>query len=224
MIKIIEKEQALLLRKQGVSIGDIAKLLKVSKSTTSGWCRNIKMSDLALKKIAQKSSEKSTLALLKYSESQRTLRQKNIITHTKEGRTLMGAQSNRDIFCVGIGLYWGEGYKNGNQECGFTNSDSKMVLFYISWLKNCFSVEKNNLTLRVSINETHHDRINDVEKYWSEITKIPLDQFTKSSLIKSASKKVCPHREGHMGTLRIKVQNGTALRRKILGAISQIRD
>jgi hypothetical protein len=53
--------------------------------------------------------------------------------------------NSRDIYCIGLGLYWGEGYKTGNQEFGFTNSDPKMVCFYIYWLESTFGVKKSEL-------------------------------------------------------------------------------
>ena len=75
MAKIIEKEKAITLRKQGSSIGEIAKHLFVSKSTVSGWCRDISLSDDAIARIAKKGRVKSIVGLMRYSE---TVRQKRI--------------------------------------------------------------------------------------------------------------------------------------------------
>jgi hypothetical protein len=96
-----------------------------------------------------------------------------------------------------------------------------MITFYITWLQRSFAIDKDRLILRVSINQLHKSRLRDVEKYWSEITKIPKSQFTKTSLIKAASKKT-EYDTKHYGTLRIKVRRGTMLRHKILGAIAAI--
>ncbi|MEN9552212.1 MAG: hypothetical protein RI935_589 [Candidatus Parcubacteria bacterium] len=43
MSKPIQKEKALILRRKGLSVGDIAAKLKVSKSTASTWCSSIKL-------------------------------------------------------------------------------------------------------------------------------------------------------------------------------------
>ncbi|MFT5036535.1 MAG: putative transcriptional regulator [Candidatus Azotimanducaceae bacterium] len=222
MAKIREREIALKLRKQGSSIGDIAKEICVSKSTVSHWCKDIELTDSALIRISKRSEAKSTLALLRYSESRRKTRLADIERASLVGAKMIGELTERDIFCIGLGLYWGEGYKKGGQEFGFTNSDSTMIMFYIKWLKVVFDVEKKDLILRISINSSHEHRVAKVLKYWSLKTKIPESQFTKTSLIKAQAKKQYGHSEDHYGTLRIKVRRGTQFRRQVLGAIGAV--
>ena len=139
------------------------------------------------------------------------------------GKRDVGKLSKRDIHMVGLGLYWGEGYKKGSQELGFTNSDPALILFYVEWLNRIYNIEPDSLILRVSINMQHKERIKEVVEYWSSLTQIPLSQFTKSSLIKTTSKKVYANTAPHYGTLRIKVRKGTALRRRILGSIRALQ-
>jgi hypothetical protein len=122
---------------------------------------------------------------------------------------------------VGLGLYWGEGYKKGSQEMGFTNSDPDMIRFYIDWLHASYGIRRSNLILRVSINNQHTFRVTEVEEYWSKVCNIPRNQFTKMSLIKVQSKKHILTTD-HYGTLRIKVRKGTQLRRRVLGSITAI--
>jgi len=97
-----------------------------------------------------------------------------------------------------------------------------MIFFYIKWLETVFDISKDDLILRVSVNELHGSRIREIERYWSKVAGVPLMQFTKSSLIKTVSKKVYDEQVKHYGTLRIKVRRGTRLRRQILGAIEAI--
>jgi hypothetical protein len=222
MTKIYKKEQALSWRQQGRSIATIATELDVSKSTVSVWCRDIALSEKAIANIAKVGNEKATTALMKYSEEKRARRQLAELESAKKGADRLHALSDRDIYCIGLGLYWGEGYKTGSQEFGFTNSDPRMVMFYMRWLKIAFCIERSNVILRISINQTHKHRVKEVEAYWSKLLSIPLSQFTKTSLIKSSSKKVYKNTQVHMGTLRIKVRKGTNLRREILGAIAHI--
>ena len=223
MTKLFKKEQALQWRKHGKSISDIASELSVSKSTVSVWCRDISLSEKAIINIAKEGNKKATIALMRYSEEKRRQRQLAEIDSAKKGAIRLSSLSERDIYCIGLGLYWGEGYKTGNQEFGFTNSDPRMLLFYMRWLAVVFGIEKKNLILRVSINQTHKHRAKEVVAYWSRLLSIPLSQFTKTSLIKSASKKFYKNEQVHMGTLRVKVRKGTSLRREILGAISHIK-
>lgn len=222
MSKPFKKEQALEWRKYGRSISDIASALSVSKSTVSVWCRDIALSEEAIANIAKSGNAKATIALMRYSEEKRTQRQLAELKSAKKGAYRLSSLSDRDIYCIGLGLYWGEGYKTGSQEFGFTNSDPRMILFYMRWLNVVFGIKKMDVILRISINQTHKHRIKEVEAYWSKLLDIPHSQFTKTSLIKSTSKKVYKNEQVHMGTLRIKVRKGTSLRREILGAIAHI--
>jgi len=222
MAKIKEKETALTLRKQGKSIGEIAKKISVSKSTVSVWCRDISLSKEAMTRIAKKGKEKSVLGLMQYSETVRQRRIEETRISTLKGKNLVGTLTDRDVYCIGLGLYWGEGYKTGSQEFGFTNSDSQMIIFYIRWLQVVFGVELSSLILRVSINHLHKERIKDVEAFWSKETRVPHAQFTKPSFVKTTSKKIYSDNSTHMGTLRIKVRKGTSMRREVLGAIKAI--
>lgn len=222
MAKQKEREKAQLQRQKGVSISDIATHLKVSKSTVSTWCKDIVLSTEAIETISRVSKSKSTKSLLLYTESLRVKRQQNIIASAAMGKKKVGKLSERDIYCIGLGLYWGEGYKRGGQEFGFTNSDPRMIKFYIIWLQTTFKVSSADLIARVSINSSHQSRVEEVERYWSKTTGISRTQFTKISLLQSQSKKVYADNEHHYGTLRIKVRRGTTMRREVLGAIAEI--
>ena len=219
MAKIIEKEKAQTLRRLGVSIKEISEKLHVSKSTVSVWCRDIVLSEEAIQKIVKESAAKSTIGVLRYTENLRALRQERVKEDAQKGRARLGLLSNRDILCIGIGLYWGEGYKRGSQEFGFTNSDAGMVRFYIKWLQVVFEFTSQDLILRISVNELHENRITDIEKFWVRKTRIPISQFTKPSFLKVKNKKVYQNTNDHFGTLRIKVRRGTRLRREVLGMI-----
>jgi len=222
MSKPLLQQRAITLRVKGYSINSIAKTISVSKSTVSHWCKNIALSEKQINHIAEQSKHHATLHLLRASEKRREKRQLNIKQSTQQGHADVGRLSKRDLHMVGLGLYWGEGYKKGNQELGFTNSDPVMIVFYIEWLRRIYNINKQDLILRLSINDQHTGRIQNVLKYWMQITKIPLSQFTKTSLIKSKSKKTYINLESHSGTLRVKVRRGTELRRRILGSIDAL--
>jgi len=222
MAKTEEKGRVQELRRNGMSIRDISKITKNSKSTVSYWCRDIILTKRQLEKICQKQKIASLRSVIKITEKKRRKRLNDIENFRKMGIEDVGKLSERDIFVIGLGLYWGEGYKKGTEELGFTNSDPKMILFFIEWLKKIYNVGKQDLTLRLSINIIHKQNENEIKKKWSNLTKIPINQFTKTSLIKAKSKKIYFDNENYLGTLRIKVRRGTNLRRRILGSVNAL--
>ncbi len=216
--------KAIILRKNGGSISAIAKKLSVSKSTVSVWCRDIALTNSQIATLVKKNSHRATQALLCASEIKRARRILETGLSIQYGKDDVGKLSKRDLYMVGLGLYWGEGYKKGSQELGFTNSDLSLIHFYITWLNKIYKIKNDDLILRVSINMQHKNRDRSILEYWSTQTNIPLTQFTKTSFIKTTSKKIYPNPETHFGTLRIKVRRGTSLRRRILGSISALTE
>src|SRR3989339_696178 len=137
------KEEAKRMRQNGISLGDISRKLNITKSTLSFWCKDMILSESAIRKIKAKGKLKSVRGLLRYSELKRKNRIERNITQKQEGATLLGVLSDRDVLMVGLGLYWGEGYKYENGELGFTNSNPYMIRFYFKWLK-LWNVDKNS--------------------------------------------------------------------------------
>ncbi|MEM9336357.1 MAG: helix-turn-helix domain-containing protein [Patescibacteria group bacterium] len=221
-MKKAERKKALQLRAKGKSLNEIARVLSVSKSTASVWCKDIKISGAAKKRLAARTKQKSVAGLERYLAERKKQKEKDIIKNIEQGMRQLGVLSERDVYCIGLGLYWGEGYKKGSQEFGFTNSDPQMIIFYLHWLESVFGVSRDKLILRVSINQLHSYREKDVLRFWSKTTGVPLRQFTKTSFIKTRSLKMYANQGVHMGTLRVKVRSGTSMRRQVLGAIKAI--
>lgn len=219
-----QREKAQLLRREGKSIREIVQSLQLNKSTVSYWCRDIPLSKAQLRTLASQQHRGGALGRLRAAEQKRAQRIKRTNSDMAQGAQDVGTLSRRDLFILGISLYWGEGYKSGNEECGLTNSDPTIITTFIAWLSTIYGVSKKDLILRVSLNELHRHRIAVVEKHWSHVTHIPLSQFTQTSLIKTRLQKRYTKTELHFGTLRVKVRRGTSLRRKIMGSIGALRE
>lgn len=217
------KTRAILLRKNGHGIKEIARMLKVSPSTASFWCRDMQLSPQQQAGLSKRSERQSTSSLLAYAELIRARRMVNVENERKCGARLVSSLTARDITMVGIGLYWGEGYKRGSEEFGFTNSDPDMIRFYLAWLAVLFDVKKEDLIFRVSINQVYRSRERTILSFWSKLLKVPVTQFTKTSFIRAQSKSLANRPTEYHGTLRVKVRRGTAYRRQILGAIDSLR-
>lgn len=222
MAAIELRERVRALRKQGESIGEISRILRANKSTVSYWCRDISLSRSQLQKIAERQRAGGALGRLRAAEMKRAERLRAIESEARRGAKDVGTIGKRDIFMLGLALYWGEGYKSANDECGLTNSDPRIIRAYIEWLQQIYGEDLSNLILRVSINGDHKHRVDRVEQYWSKVTRIPRSQFTKTSLIRTRAKKVYANADEHFGTLRVKVRRGTTLRRRILGSIAEV--
>lgn len=220
MANIKLREQARNNREQlGESIKEISDKLKVPKSTVSYWCRDIVLSEKHLTRLIVKQREESKKGSLLYAEKLRKSRIDREYNFKKEGRNQVGDITKRDLQMLGIALYWAEGYKNGNTEVGFTNSDPAMIALILEWFIKIYGVSKKDFIFRLSINHSHEKREKKVIEFWTKYLNIDKSQFTKTSFIKSVSKKVYSNHENYFGVLRVKVRRAVNLRSKILGAI-----
>jgi len=217
------REKAHALRRNGQSINSIVRTLRVPKSTLSYWCRDIKLSPEQIKKLVKRQADQGRVGMLRAAENKRLRRIAATAVSSELGRNDVGRVSERDHFILGLALYWGEGYKRGNEECGLTNSDQSIIRAFIHWAKVSYKIPSTDLILRVTINAVHRRRRGEIEQYWSKITGVPLSQFTSPSFI-VAGRKTLRDPEKYFGTLRVKVRRGTSLRRRIIGSIEEIKE
>ena len=218
MANILVKNKALKLRHQGKSIGEISDKLFIPKSTVGVWCRNIKLGRRQIERLAKRQESGSYKGRMKFLENVRKDRLLQTKKLKQDGLNDIKSVSRRDLFVAGIGMYLSEGATSeSNEEVSFTNSDYKVVLFMKKWFKDICEVTRDRFVIQIRINKTHKHKVEDVEKFWSKITGIPLSQFSKTVLIKSKSKKIYPKDNIYYGTIRLKVRQGVQLRRKING-------
>lgn len=218
MAKSKEKNQALELRQKGKSIKDIAKRLKISKSTVSLWCRDIKLTPEQAQKLYEKMVKSGYKGRMKGARIQYERRLKKIEEWKKKGIEQIGKLSNRDLLITGIALYWGEGAKK-KRGVSFSNSDPKLIKFMIKIFRKVWKIDKDRFTAYIGINKIHKDRVKEVENYWSKITKIPREQFTKTTLIKAKNKKNYKNFPVHYGTLTVKIRKSAELYYQVSGLI-----
>ncbi|HVM73892.1 MAG TPA: hypothetical protein VMU13_03400 [Candidatus Paceibacterota bacterium] len=221
-IPIFIRKRAQKMRVAGKSLKDIAHALSQSKSTVSYWCRDIELTDVQVRSLIKKQRKAGRVGALRAAQRKHARRLMITEEQRSQGRRDVGKLTERDIFISGLSLYWGEGYKRGNEECGFTNTDPRIIMAFIRWMKDVYGINKRDLILRVSINETQKGRAGAIEQYWSRVTTVPASQFTRTSFIKTPHKKSHANVKTYFGTLRVKVRRATNLRRRIMGSLEEL--
>lgn len=206
------------MRNDGESIRSIAKQLHISSSTASLWCRNIVLSQQQREKLNSKAG--NTILLRALAHQHHLEKVKNDYLLKKVSAKEIKPLTNNETFLIGIALYWAEGFKNQfEHRVGFCNSDSKMILFMINWFRNTLNIPDEDIILRVEFNSSHESRKNEIEKYWSDLTKIPLTQFNKPYLQKTQNAVYYGHRKKYYGLLRIRIRKSSKLLTKFHGWI-----
>lgn len=225
MAKSRERLMARELRRHGESIREIAKKVGISRSSSSAWCRDILLTPEQTESLIQRDKDGGAKGRMISAELSKKRKLTRINEDKKFGFEKVGSLSTRELFLVGVGLYWAEGSKSLRTErFVFVNSDPKMIKLMIRWLRECIGVPEEDIVCRVGINEMHRERIVEVQNYWSNITGIPLSHFKNTSFKKVVNKKIYDNYFDHYGTLDLLVRKCTRLFYKILGSIEGFAD
>lgn len=221
MARSKEKNKALELRRQGESIREIAKRVGVAKSTASLWCRDIQLSSRQINILHERMVKGGYKGRMKGARAQYDRRLEKIEEEKRWGRTQIKKLSERELFLVGLALYWGEGNKK-TRGVRISNSDPAIINLMIRWLREIWKIEPERFTFSIFINIIHKDRVNDVEMYWSKKTGIPREQFYKTILIKAKNKKVYKNFNIHYGTAMLGIRRPAEIYYKIMGLIDAL--
>lgn len=222
MPKLVQKIEAVRLRKTGKSLRSIAKKLGVSASSVSSWCRDIKLSSRQLEILDTNSKNPYYAGRGVYLRKLKKKTISKVAKLQKIGVKKIGILNKREIFLTGAALYWAEGFKKDSQ-AGLGSLDPDMIRFYIKWLKDSFGYQNKDLIFRVTANISHKHRIREIEKYWSELLNVPLSQFQKPFFQNVKWKKTYENPNEYFGVLRVKVRKSKDFLREIYGYIEGLK-
>lgn len=214
MAKSLERLKARALRRGGISIKKIAKLLGVSKSSASIWCDDIVLSELQIEKLRQDMIGGTYKGRMMGAAMNKQKKIDRVSFWEESAKFTLGRLDKRDLLMAGIGLYLGEGSKRGRFQ--FTNSSPDLIQAFIQWL-DLFDIKPHQLTCRVFINEMHRERANLIKGRWVRITMVPGRNFQKPVFIKSKLKKVYDNHDTYLGVLAIQAYKSSELFYRVLG-------
>lgn len=221
------REKAINLRRKGLSYSEILQKIPVAKSTLSLWLRSVGLS----KKQIQRLSRKKLLAIRKGGQSRKKWRLDSTKLIKKQAHLEIKKKikriDTRDLWLMGIMLYWAEGSKDKEYKPGqsviFSNSDSLMINVFLKWIDVCLQIPVKNIKFSIYIHENHRHNIENVITFWSNTSGFPIEKFDK---IYYKKHKVKTNRrnteENYHGLLRIRIVKSSTLNRKITGWIEGI--
>lgn len=88
------------------------------------------------------------------------------------------SRNTKDLEIVGAMLYWAEGYKSPkNNIVDFTNSDPWMIIIFLVFLRTVYNLDEKKF--RIYLYCYKNQNVKKLIKFWSKITRIPINQFSK---------------------------------------------
>ena len=216
MSKSKDRREAILLRRQGMSYGEILNKVHVSKSTLSLWLKDIPLTEEQtgrLKDIHKKAVEK-------YRQTMKLKRQARLNKYYEEQEKKWLPLSEKELFIAGLFLYWGEGNKSSRNTVGINNTDPSIVKFALYWMTKSLGAPKEKIRVH-----THLYQDMDIKselKFWSNELGLSTSQFIKPYIKKSKKSDIDQKGFGH-GTCGVNIHN-TVLKENILMALKAISD
>ena len=220
MSKSIEKLSALKLRRQGWSIKDIAKKLDVSPGSVSLWCQKITLN-------------KSQQAVLKAKQTAAGMRGRQMGADMNKAKRLTAMSlaedtamaniqsvTSRELFFLGLGIYWGEGVKSRSGQATVVNSDPRILKIAMRWFCDCLEVESSEFRPYIYISILHRDREEEIMNYWVKILSLPGSQFKSPIYLQQKPKQKYENHDSYYGVIALRVAKSTNLKYRILALLN----
>lgn len=207
------KNFAIELRKGGYSYSEIMKFCHVPKSTLSYWFQDIKLSEPQLNRLDKKRIE----AAKKGTKSKILKTSKAIQEIQKNSAKEIGNISKRELWLMGITLYWRERLLNKHDDdlkkgVQFTSSDPALVKLFLRWLTDVGGIKNEEINFDIFICKNSQALLNEAVTYWADITDFSKSNFSRYYVLKKSKKSL----------LRIRVKASSMLARQISGWANMI--
>ncbi|MCX5211110.1 hypothetical protein OG689_17740 [Kitasatospora sp. NBC_00240] len=213
------RETARRLRAEGRTYDEIQAAPGVSKSSISLWVRDVPVpnADGIRRDRMRRAAETRWGPVRSQRDEERRA--------TKAAAAAeIGPLSDRDLFLVGIALYWAEGSKDKpydrRESAAFINSDPDVVSVYLSWLR-LLGFGEERWRLRVSIHESAD--VAAAELFWAGLAEVPVERLSRSTLKRHNPTTVRKNvGDNYRGCLVVSVLDSADLYRRIEGWWSRI--
>lgn len=186
------------LRKNGMSIKNIAKILNVSSGSVTRWTKDIQLTEEQICTLYSRPGAHHIAQIRK--EKARKDREK----YQEEGR--IKAKELDYLHMAGCMLYWAEGDKDRTR-LGFSNSDINMISFFLRFLREQFCVSDDDITIRINCFTNNGLFLLDIENYWLLQLDLPRNCLKRSivNVVSKSSKRkrnTLPYGTCHLRVLK----------------------
>lgn len=211
------RAEAIKLRLQGYTYGQIRRELNLAKSTLSDWLKNLPLSEEQLSLLSKNRDNSRDIRVERFRQAAKNKRLLRLtkLFNTQKKRLL--PLSERELLMAGLFLYWGEGNKQRGR-VAVSNTDPRVIQFAMYWMNKILKVPKRKMGILLHL---YSDMDNQVEmEFWSQTLGIPKEQF-KTPYIKKSTREGLSYKGFGHGTCNL-ICLDSALAEKIAMSIKAI--
>ncbi len=170
--------------KESRSVNEISKLLNCSESQVNYWLSKHKIKKRGI----------SDAVYLK----------KNPLGHPFKEPKKIGVK-DQILYGLGLGLFWGEGYKKSKASVRLGNTDPHLIKAFILFLKSIFKIEASKLRFGIQIFQDLDKE--DVKKYWVKELSINTKQVYPTIVVSKSLKKGTYKAKNKYGVITVYFNN-----------------
>jgi len=210
------------LRAQGLTYDEIAAKTGASKGSLSLWLRDQPTPGRSRYDQREHLRRIQPLAVAEH--------QRRALARSAEARAVgdsaVGQLTERDLFVVGLALYWAEGSKDKpwrrNGRVILINGDAGVLQVFLAWL-DLVGVPEEDRQYRLNIHESADVRMH--ERWWADQLGIPLASFGRATLKRHTPATIRRNVGDHYhGCLVVSIRRSRQLYDKIDGGWRRIVD
>lgn len=184
MARLQDRYKAIELRQEGKSYSQIKEILEVGKGTLSVWLRGFPLPEARLRELRDWSQRR----IERFRETMKKKRDHRLQGVYDEQKKRLLPLTRKELFIAGLFLYLGEGLKATTSEVALSNTDPKVIQFFVYFLTKICSISVSRLRVRLHLYEDM-DPAREVE-YWIGVSGIPKEQFRKPYIKKSSLARI----------------------------------
>jgi hypothetical protein len=218
-----EREQAIALRRKGLSYREIRGRVPVAKSSLSLWLREVGLAKRQIQRLTEKKLAAGRRGGQRVHEMRLQRLAERLHSANQEAKSFL---AGRDLWWgIGVVLYWAEGGKmkewSTHDRFEFTNMDPVMITFMRAWLRRYCGVQDRDVRFRLGIHE--HADVRGSLQFWARHLGVAPTEIPTWLKQHNPSPKRRNTGSTYHGTMRMEVAQSTALSHRIAGWIQAMR-
>ncbi len=206
--KLAQHTQAKELRKRGFTYSEVAKIVGVSKSTVSKWFSRETWSKSVTNENKKRSARENGKRISLLNTARSNQYRKVYDEAERSAVTEFKHYKQNPLFIAGLMLYLSSGDNSTKHLIRISHSQIEAHRIFIRFAEEFLGVSRGKMRFYVLLYPNHKPHT--CSRHWSKKIKIPMSQFHKYQVIKSASTK----KTLHFGVGNT-IIGGTVLKRKI---------
>ena len=216
------KRKAIQLRTEGqLSYNAILAQIPVAKSTLHEWLKHYPLSKERMLELRKAAWGKLEVKIELFRETMRQKREHDVLIAYEKHLKKFGKISLQSAFISGLILYLAEGSKTDNYKVSLTNTDPKMIKFFLNWLIKFYKVPKEKIKIFLQLYP-----MMDIDKevlFWLNELGFKREQLFKPFIRKLHPSSFSYKESFRHGTCAIVYAN-TKLKREIMATIRAFLD